>query len=68
VTLDKYDSDKLCLFVTRDFLEISSLKQLKDFLKSKLLFTPEVVIEDIDLINKRISSNNRKVNRFIDKR
>ena len=68
VTLDKYDSDKLCLFVTNSFLESSSLKQFKDFLKSKLLFTPEVLIEHVDWINKKINSNNRKENRFIDNR
>ena len=46
-----------------------SLKEIKDFLKSKLLFTPEVCLVEKDVINNKIGTNNiRKVNRFIDNR
>jgi len=69
VGLDEYGSDKLCLFVSNDFNEYSSKKEFKDFLKSKLLFTPEVVVTDIKEIKNKISCNSsRKINRFIDKR
>jgi len=68
-SLDEFNSDKLRLFVTDDFLKQSSLKEIKDFLKSKLLFTPEVCLVEKDVINNKIGTNNiRKVNRFIDNR
>ena len=44
VSLDEFNSDKLCLFVTNKFLHTSSLKEIKGFLKSKLLFTPEICV------------------------
>ena len=69
VSLDEFNSDKLCLFVTDKFLQISSLKEIKDFLKSKLLFTPEICVVENRIINEKIGSNkNRKINRFIDNR
>ena len=69
VTLDEFNSDKLCLFVTDEFLEFSSLKEMKGFLKSKLLFTPEISVVEHTLINEKIGINqNRKTNRFIDNR
>lgn len=69
VSLDEFNSDKLCLFVTDEFLKVSSLKKFKDFLKSKLLFTPDIKIVDISIINKKIGDiTNRKINRFKDKR
>ena len=68
-TLDEFNSDKLCLFVTNKILQDSSIKQIKDFLKSKLLFTPEVKIVEPEVIDKKIKiGNNRKINRFKDKR
>lgn len=69
VSLDEFNSDKLCLFVADEFLQTSSLKELKDFLKSKLLFTPEICVVESRIINDKIGINrNRKINRFIDKR
>jgi len=69
VSLDEFNSDKLCLFVADIFLQTSSLKELKDFLKSKLLFTPEICVVENRIINDKIGINkNRKINRFIDKR
>jgi len=69
VSLDEFNSDKLCLFVTDEFLETSSLKDLKNFLKSKLLFTPDIKVVDINIINEKVGSiNNRKTIRFKDKR
>jgi phenylacetate-CoA ligase len=69
VSLDEFNSDKLCLFVADEFLQTSSLKELKDFLKSKLLFTPEICVVENRIINDKIGINkNRKINRFIDKR
>ena len=69
VSLDEFNSDKLCLFVTDEFLQMSSLKELKDFLKSKLLFTPEIYVVENRIINEKIGNNkNRKINRFIDNR
>ncbi len=69
VSLDEFDSDKLCLFVTDEFLQMSSLKEIKDFLKSKLLFTPEIYVVENRIINEKIGINkNRKINRFIDNR
>ena len=67
VTLDEFNSDKLTVFVTDDFLIESSIKKLKGFLKSKLLFTPNVEIVDMDLINQKIGDNRKKI-RFKDKR
>ncbi len=67
VTLDEFNSDKLTVFVTDDFLIESSIKELKGFLKSKLLFTPNVEIVDMDLINQKIGDNRKKI-RFKDKR
>jgi phenylacetate-CoA ligase len=69
VSLDEFDSDKLCLFVTDEFLQMSSLKEIKGFLKSRLLFTPEICVVENRIINEKIGSNkNRKINRFIDNR
>jgi phenylacetate-CoA ligase len=69
VSLNEFNSDELCLFVNDDFLKISSLKILKDFLKSKLLFTPEIKFVKASVIKMKISnSNNRKLIRFIDNR
>ena len=69
VSLDEFNSDKLCLFVADEFLQTSSLKELKDFLKSKLLFTPEICVVENRIINDKIGINKkRKINRFIDKR
>lgn len=69
VSLDEFKSDKLCLFLTDEFLKKSSIKELKGFLKSKLLFTPEIKIVDINIINKKITnSNSRKIIRFKDNR
>ena len=69
VSLDEFDSDKLCLFVTDEFLQTSSLKEIKGFLKSKLLFTPEICVVENRIINDKIGINKtRKINRFIDNR
>lgn len=69
VSLDEFDSDTLSLFVTDEFLQTSSLKEIKGFLKSKLLFTPEICIVEHRIINEKIGINkNRKINRFIDNR
>ena len=69
VSLDEFNSDKLCLFVADEFLKKSSLKEIKDFLKSKLLFTPEIRFVENSIINEKIGINkNRKINRFIDNR
>ena len=69
VSLNEFNSDELCLFVNDDFIKISSLKILKDFLKSKLLFTPEIKFVKASVIKMKISnSNNRKFIRFIDNR
>ena len=69
VSLDEFDSDTLCLFVTDEFLQKSSLKELKDFLKSRLLFTPEICVVENRIIDDKIGINRtRKINRFIDNR
>ena len=69
VSLDEFDSDILCLFVTDEFLQKSSLKEIKGFLKSKLLFTPEICVVENRIINNKIGINKtRKINRFIDNR
>ena len=69
VSLDEFDSDALCLFVTDEFLQTSSLKEIKGFLKSKLLFTPEICVVENRIINNKIGINKtRKINRFIDNR
>lgn len=69
VNLNEFNSDELCLFISDDFLLNSSLKILKDFLKSKLLFTPEIKFVKSSVIKMKISSsNNRKIIRLIDNR
>tara|TARA_B100000902_G_C27293077_1_gene908342 strand:+ start:1169 stop:2401 length:1233 start_codon:yes stop_codon:yes gene_type:complete len=69
VSFDQYGSDKLCLFVARQSNKDFSLKELKDFLKSKLLFTPDVRIVDSRIIEEKITSGvNRKKIRFVDNR
>ena len=69
VSLDEFNSDTLCLFVTNKFLHTSSLKEIKGFLKSKLLFTPEICVVENKIINDKIGINKtRKINRFIDNR